>query len=149
MRHYEIVILIHPDQSEQVSAMVERYQGMITKEGGKIHRNEDWGRRSLAYPINKVYKAHYVLWNVESPSSVIEELNRLFRINDAILRSQFLVRDSAETEPSIIFRAKERAEKAAEEHTRRAAHSSEASKYVNESQVLDELADNGFDSDSK
>ena len=86
MRHYEIVFIVHPDQSEQVPAMVERYKTMIAEAGGKIHRLEDWGRRQLAYPINKIHKAHYVLMNIETTPEVVEELETAFRFNDAVLR---------------------------------------------------------------
>lgn len=100
MRHYEIVFLVHPDQSEQVPAMVERYQAMVTGSGGKIHRNEDWGRRQLAHPIHKVHKAHYVLMNVECGHDVIDELTRAFRFNDAVLRHLVISRNKAVTEAS-------------------------------------------------
>lgn len=100
MRHYEIVFLVHPDQSEQVPAMVERYHGMVTAAGGQIHRNEDWGRRQLAHPINKAHKAHYVLMNVECTHDVIEEITSAFRFNDAVLRHMILGRKEAVTEPS-------------------------------------------------
>ena len=86
MRHYEIVFIVHPDQSEQVPAMVERYKALVTENNGKIHRLEDWGRRQLAYPINKIHKAHYVLMNIEAIPAVIEELETGFRFNDAVLR---------------------------------------------------------------
>jgi small subunit ribosomal protein S6 len=100
MRHYEIVFLVHPDQSEQVPAMVERYQGMVTTSGGKIHRTEDWGRRQLAHPINKAHKAHYVLTNVECDSSVLAEITSAFKFNDAVLRHLVIVRKDAVTEAS-------------------------------------------------
>ncbi|VAW89076.1 SSU ribosomal protein S6p [hydrothermal vent metagenome] len=90
MKHYEIVFLVHPDQSEQVSAMVERYQGIIEADGGKVHRLEDWGRRQLAYPINKIHKAHYVLMNIECTKSALDELASMFRFNDAVLRNMVL-----------------------------------------------------------
>jgi small subunit ribosomal protein S6 len=86
MRHYEIVFLVHPDQSEQVPAMVEKYQGMVTEAGGQVHRSEDWGRRQLAHPINKIHKAHYALLNVECPFDVINEIKTAFKFNDAVLR---------------------------------------------------------------
>ena len=105
MRHYEIVFLVHPDQSEQVPAMVERYKQTIEKDGGKIHRLEDWGRRQLAYSINKVHKAHYILMNVEASQEAIEELNTNFRYNDAVLRNMVLQRDEATTEESFILKA--------------------------------------------
>ncbi len=100
MRHYEIVFLVHPDQSEQVPAMVERYQGMVTTSGGKIHRTEDWGRRQLAHPINKAHKAHYVLTNVECDSSVLAEITSAFKFNDAVLRHLVIARKDAVTEAS-------------------------------------------------
>jgi len=100
MRHYEIVFLVHPDQSEQVPSMVERYKGIVEESGGSVHRLEDWGRRQLAYPINKVHKAHYILLNVECSDAAIAELENLFRFNDAILRNMVLRRDEAVTEPS-------------------------------------------------
>lgn len=103
MRYYEIVFLVHPDQSEQVPTMVERYQKMITDSGGSIHRNEDWGRRKLTYPINKVHKAHYILMNIECKKSVIDEIVSGFRFNDAILRYLLLNCKEAVTEPSPIL----------------------------------------------
>lgn len=102
MRHYEIVFLVHPDQSAQVPAMVDRYKATIEAAAGKIHRLEDWGRRHLAYPINKVHKAHYVLMNIECDQPTLEELESGFRFNDAILRSMTLLRKEAVTEPSKI-----------------------------------------------
>ncbi|KZN12951.1 30S ribosomal protein S6 [Marinomonas sp. TW1] len=102
MRHYEIVFLVHPDQSEQVPAMVERYTNLITEDGGQVHRFEDWGRRQLAYPINKIHKAHYVLMNVECSDSVLSELNETFRYNDAIIRNLVIRRKDAVTEVSPI-----------------------------------------------
>jgi small subunit ribosomal protein S6 len=100
MRHYEIVFLVHPDQSEQVPAMVEKYQGMVTAVGGQVHRSEDWGRRQLAHPINKIHKAHYALLNVECPFDVIKEIKSAFKFNDAVLRHMVLQRDEAVTEAS-------------------------------------------------
>ncbi len=105
MRHYEIVFLVHPDQSEQVPAMVERYKQGIEKDGGKIHRLEDWGRRQLAYPINKVHKAHYILLNVESEQAAIDELSTAFRYNDAVLRNLVIRTDEPVTEESPILKA--------------------------------------------
>ncbi|MEE2892090.1 MAG: 30S ribosomal protein S6 [Pseudomonadota bacterium] len=104
MRHYEIVFLVHPDQSEQVPSMVERYKGLIEEHGGAIHRLEDWGRRQLAYPINKVHKAHYVLLNAECTDEVRAELESLFKFNDAVIRSMFLVRDEAVTDQSPMMK---------------------------------------------
>ena len=100
MRHYEIVFLVHPDQSEQVPAMVEKYQGMVTEAGGQVHRSEDWGRRQLAHPINKIHKAHYALLNIECPFDVIKEIKSAFKFNDAVLRHLVLSRDEAITEAS-------------------------------------------------
>ena len=100
MRHYEIVFMVHPDQSEQVPSMIERYQAMIEKAKGKIHRLEDWGRRQLAYPINKIHKAHYILMNVECDANTLNEITNSFRFNDAVLRHLVLNRNEAITEPS-------------------------------------------------
>lgn len=108
MRHYEIVFLVHPDQSEQVPAMIERYSKLMTDNGGSVHRLEDWGRRPLAYPIVKLHKAHYVLMNIECESKTLAELEDLFRFNDAVLRNLTVRRDSADTEVSLL--SKERAE---------------------------------------
>ncbi len=107
MRHYEIVFLVHPDQSEQVPAMIERYRSMIESEGGKIHRVEDWGRRQLAYPIAKVHKAHYVLLNIECGQTTLNELVSMFRFNDAVLRHLVVRRETAVTEPSPLIKPKE------------------------------------------
>ena len=107
MRHYEIVFLVHPDQSEQVPAMVERYRSMVEGDGGKVHRLEDWGRRQLAFPIAKVHKAHYVLMNVECGQKVLDELNSAFRFNDAVLRNLVISRNKAVTEASPLAKAKD------------------------------------------
>ena len=107
MRHYEIVFLVHPDQSEQVNAMVERYRTMIETNGGQLHRLEDWGRRQLAYPIGKVHKAHYVLMNIEVNAATLAELTSAFRFNDAVLRNLVIARDKAITETSLMAKAKE------------------------------------------
>lgn len=104
MRHYEIVFIVHPDQSEQVGAMVERYKAMINDADGKIHRLEDWGRRQLAYPINKIHKAHYVLMNVETTPEVIDEIETAFRFNDAVLRHLTVKMDEAVTEASPMMK---------------------------------------------
>ncbi|MCZ8234652.1 MAG: 30S ribosomal protein S6 [Inhella sp.] len=110
MRHYEIVLLIHPDQSEQVPAMLERYKGIVTAAGGKVHRVEDWGRRQLAYMIQKLAKAHYVCLNIEASKETLVELETGFRYNDAVLRHLTSKRDAAETTPSIMMKAVEREE---------------------------------------
>ncbi|WP_291511194.1 30S ribosomal protein S6 [Acidithiobacillus sp.] len=104
MRHYEIVFLVHPDQSELVPQMIERYRGMIEGDGGTIHRLEDWGRRQLAYPIKKAHKAHYILMNVECSAAALAELEDAFRFSDAVLRHLILARDEAITEPSFLAR---------------------------------------------
>ena len=122
LRHYEVVFLVHPDQSEQVNAMVERYRSMIETGGGAIHRLEDWGRRQLAYPINKVHKAHYVLMNIECNAPVLTELTSAFRFNDAVLRHLVISRDKAIVEPSIMAKAKdEQEEREGERRARNAA----------------------------
>ncbi len=110
MRHYEIVFLVHPDQSEQVSAMVERYRAMIEGDGGKIHRLEDWGRRQLAYPINKIHKAHYILMNIECSRAIVDELTSAFRFNDAVIRNLIIQRPGPDTEPSPLARPRDERE---------------------------------------
>ena len=104
MRHYEVVFLVHPDQSEQVSGMIERYKQLMADNDGKVHRLEDWGRRQLSYPINKIHKAHYVMMNVECSAKVLEELSSLFRFNDAVLRNLIIKRKEAITEESFILK---------------------------------------------
>ncbi|TNF32970.1 MAG: 30S ribosomal protein S6 [Gammaproteobacteria bacterium] len=108
MRHYEVVFLVHPDQSEQVPAMIERYRGIIESKGGKIHRLEDWGRRQLAYPINKIHKAHYVLMNIECGREEMEELESAFRYNDAVLRNLVIKTSKAVTEASPLVKDAEK-----------------------------------------
>ncbi len=110
MRHYEIILLIHPDQSEQVPAMLERYKGMVTAGGGQIHRVEDWGRRQLAYQINKLNKAHYMCLNIEISQEVLAELEHAFRFNDAVLRHLTVAKEVADTEPSSMMKTVEREE---------------------------------------
>lgn len=110
MRHYEIVLLIHPDQSEQVPAMLERYKSSIIAAGGKVHRVEDWGRRSLAYIIDKVSKAHYLCVNIECTPAALRELETAFRFNDAVLRHLTIVLDKAVSAPSVMMRHVEREE---------------------------------------
>jgi small subunit ribosomal protein S6 len=114
MRHYEVVFLVHPDQSGQVPTMVDRYKAMIKQGQGKIHRHEDWGRRQMAYPINKVHKAHYILMNIECNQPTIDELENAFRYNDAVIRNLILRREKAITEPSPMMKSRE-------EHGRRAS----------------------------
>ncbi len=121
MRHYEVVFLVHPDQSEQVPGMIERYTQLMVDSGGNVHRIEDWGRRQLAYPINKIHKAHYVMMNIECGGEALEELSTLFRYNDAVLRNLVIKRKEAVTEESLILKqereSKER--KARIEHKRK------------------------------
>ena len=107
MRHYEIVFMVHPDQSEQVNGMIERYTASITEAGGTIHRLEDWGRRQLAYPINKLHKAHYVLMNIEAEQNVIDDLETAFRFNDAVIRNMIMRTKAAVTEVSVVAKARE------------------------------------------
>ena len=107
MRHYEIVVLVHPDQSEQVPAMLERYKGIVTAAGGAVHRIEDWGRRQLAYPLAKVHKAHYLLLNIETDQKALAELTAGFRFSDAVLRHLVVSMDAAVTEPSPMARGEE------------------------------------------
>ncbi|MGB0449173.1 MAG: 30S ribosomal protein S6 [Porticoccaceae bacterium] len=136
MRHYEIVFLVHPDQSEQVPGMIERYSASIEADKGKIHRMEDWGRRQLAYPINKIHKAHYILMNVECGQDALDELNSTFRYNDAVLRSLVIRRDEAITAESPIMKA-ENADKADKEaRERRAA----AKQKADEAKAAEEAA---------
>jgi len=115
MRHYEVVFLVHPDQSEQVPGMVERYRSNIEARGGKIHRLEDWGRRQLAYPIQKLHKAHYILMNIECDGEALQELENAFRFNDAVLRNLVISMDAAVTEPSYLAKGQEERE---ESHSR-------------------------------
>jgi len=117
MRHYEIVVLIHPDQSEQLPGMLDRYRKLIEDKKGTIHRLEDWGRRPLAYPIVKLHKAHYVLMNIECDTETLSELEDLFRFNDAVLRNLTIRRDEADTKPSLL--SKEAEKKAERKQQRR------------------------------
>ncbi|MBK8284699.1 MAG: 30S ribosomal protein S6 [Ahniella sp.] len=117
MRHYEIVFLVHPDQSEQVSAMIERYKSLIEADKGAIHRLEDWGRRQLAFPIQDLAKAHYVLMNIECSQNVLNELASSFRFNDAVIRHLILQQDAAQTEMSSIMKAKDEKPKRREDET--------------------------------
>ena len=128
MRHYEIVFLVHPDQSEQVPAMVEKYHGMVTESGGTVHRSEDWGRRQLAHPINKIHKAHYALLNVECDFAVIEEIKTAFKFNDAVLRNLVMSRDDAVTEasPMAVAVAEEKAKEKEAQQRREAKAAAES-----------------------
>ena len=111
MRHYEVVFLVHPDQSEQVPAMIERYRAIVESDGGKVHRLEDWGRRQLAYPIAKVHKAHYVLMNIETGQEALNELKNAFRFNDAVIRDMVLVKKEAVTEASPMSKQREESDR--------------------------------------
>jgi len=110
MRHYEVVFIVHPDQSEQVPAMTERYQSLVTGNGGQVNRQEDWGRRQLAYPIQKLVKAHYVCLNIECNQATLDELEHLFRYNDAVLRHLVIKTKKADTTPSVMMKSVEREE---------------------------------------
>ena len=124
MRHYEVVFMVHPDQSEQVPGMIERYSAVITKDGGTVHRLEDWGRRQLAYHINKVHKAHYILMNVEASNEAMEELSTTFRYDDAVIRNLVIRRDELVAEESLIMKAeKEDRERKSRYQERQAAES--------------------------
>jgi len=143
MRHYEIVFLVHPDQSEQVSGMIERYTASIEAGEGKVHRLEDWGRRQLAYPINKIHKAHYILMNVECGQEALDELNSTFRYNDAVLRSMVIRRDEAITIESPIMKAEnaDKADKEARERRNAAkAKADEAKAAEDAAKAADEAA---------
>ncbi len=126
MRHYEIVFLVHPDQSEQVPAMIERYRATIESQGGKIHRLEDWGRRQLAYPIQKLAKAHYVLMNIECGTQELEELESAFRFNDAVLRNLIISRKDAVTDASLLAKRGDDRDDREETPRRQAAKDDEA-----------------------
>ena len=143
MRHYEIVFLVHPDQSEQVPAMVEKYQGMVTESGGQVHRSEDWGRRQLAHPINKIHKAHYALLNVECPFDVITEIKTAFKFNDAVLRHMVIARDEAVTEasPMAVAVAEEKAKEKEAQQRRDAKAAAEAAQRAEEEKAAREAAE--------
>jgi len=142
MRHYEIVFLVHPDQSEQVPAMVERYKSTIIAAGGQVHRFEDWGRRQLAYSINKIHKAHYILMNVEAGQAVLDELTTTFRYNDAVLRHLVIRTDEAVTEESFIMKA----EKESRERKARSDRRQEESSVRTEAEPAEEdLSDDDMD----
>ena len=150
MRHYEIVFLVHPDQSEQVPAMVERYQAMVTEAGGSIHRTEDWGRRQLAHPINKIHKAHYVLINVECDFAVIDEMKSAFRFNDAVLRHMVIARDEAVTEasPMAVAVAEEKAKEREAQQRRDAKAAAEAAMRDDTDNASEKASDEDKDEDA-
>ena len=140
MNHYEIVLLFHPDQGEQVPAMMERYTNTVTEAGGSIHRSEDWGRRQLAYPINDLHKAHYILWNIETSVETLDELTTTFRFNDAVLRNMVIKRKDAVTEISPIKAAESRQDR--ERSERRSDRDAEQS---NDAVIENADDDNGPD----
>ena len=137
MRHYEVVFLVHPDQSEQVPGMIERYSNIITEKGGKIHRIEDWGRRQLAYTINKIHKAHYALMNIECAEEALTELTTSFRYNDAVLRNLVIRTDEAITDESFIMKSenesRERKQRAEERRSEESSSNESASDSADES----------------
>lgn len=135
MRHYEIVVMVHPDQSDQVPAMIERYKNMVEGDGGKVHRMEDWGRRQLAYPIVNLHKAHYVLLNVECTDAVLKELESAFRFNDAVIRKLVMRMDKAETEQSPLFKVPEEDKKPEYKRNAEAAADAEAAPAATEEGV--------------
>lgn len=141
MRHYEIVFMVHPDQSDQVPAMVERYRALIEEDGGQIHRLEDWGRRQLAYPINKIHKAHYILMNVECSQPVLEEIQSAFRFNDAVIRNLIIQRDGPDTEPSPLLKARdERPEREEREEREERGHRADREEIDDDVEADDEAA---------
>jgi small subunit ribosomal protein S6 len=142
MRHYEIVFMVHPDQSEQVNGMIERYTKMIKDADGTVHRLEDWGRRQLAYPINKIHKAHYILMNVECGQEVLDELTSIFRYNDAIIRNLVIKRDGPVTEMSPI-------QKAENENRERKARAVQRARVEEAAEGSDDSDDSSDDSDAE
>ncbi len=141
MRHYEIVFMVHPDQSEQVPGMIERYTNVITKDGGQIHRLEDWGRRQLAYHINKIHKAHYVLMNVEASNDAMEELTTTFRYNDAVIRNLVIRRDEPVTEESLIMKAEKEDRERKSRYQERQAAEAKAAEKPKEAEASEEVAE--------
>ena len=151
MRHYEIVFLVHPDQSEQVPAMVERYHGMVTAGDGQVHRSEDWGRRQLAHPINKVHKAHYVLMNVECTREVLDEITGAFKFNDAVLRHLVIQRKKAITvaSPMAVAVEEEKAKEKEAQRRRDAKAAAEAAMTAKNNETSESKSDEGEDSAAK
>jgi len=148
MRHFEICFLVHPDQSEQVPAMLERYRNLIESRNGKIHRLEDWGRRQLAYPIVKLHKAHYILMNIECDNETLAELEGAFRFNDAVLRHLTVRRQEAITEQSLMMKAKEDKDRPGRDYSdRKRSHSDDGSEDDDLDVDLDESDDEFDDGD--
>ena len=143
MRHYEIVLMFHPDQSEQVPTMLERYQKVITEGKGKVHRQEDWGRRQLAYQINKVHKAHYILLNIECGQEVLSELEHAFRFNDAIIRDLILSKDEAITEPSQMIKRMKDEQRSQERYEKKVAQERREAKPETAAEAKPEAAAEG------
>jgi small subunit ribosomal protein S6 len=145
MRHYEIVFMVHPDQSDQVGGMLDRYSKLVADAGGKVHRLEDWGRRQLAYPINKIHKAHYVLMNIECGQDVLDEITTLFRYNDAVLRNLVIKRKDAISDMSDIMKAENESR---ERKARASARMQEEASYESdESDDDDDVMDDSDDED--
>jgi len=144
MRHYEICFLVHPDQSEQVPAMLERYRNLIETKDGRVHRLEDWGRRQLAFPIDKLHKAHYILMNIECDSETLSELEAAFRFNDAVLRHLTIRRQSAVVEQSLMMKAKEDKDKTGRDRPKRRHHDSDD---MDDEDLDDDLDDDDLDDD--
>jgi small subunit ribosomal protein S6 len=151
MRHYEICFLVHPDQSEQVPAMLERYRHMIEEKNGSIHRLEDWGRRQLAYPIAKLHKAHYVLMNIECDDQTLSELEGAFKFNDAVLRHLTIRKQSAVVEQSEMLKAKEEKDRSSRDHgDRRRASSRDSSDDIDDDDNDDDdLEDDDLEDDDE
>jgi len=153
MRHFEICFLVHPDQSEQVPAMLERYRNLIEGRGGKVHRLEDWGRRQLAYPIVKLHKAHYILMNIECDNETLAELEGAFRFNDAVLRHLTIRRQEAISEQSLMMKAKEDKDKPGRDHSDRKRTHSDSDDDTDDDDDADEddedLEDDDFDDDEE
>ena len=147
MRHYELVLLVHPDQSEQVPGMLDRYQSLVETNGGKVHRSEDWGRLQLAYTIAKLHKAHYLMLNIECDAATLEELEGVFRFNDAILRHLTVRKDEAETEPSIMLKRKENKDER-DQRRRAAAEGPDTDSDNDDDDDDDDREEAGDDSDS-
>ncbi len=150
MRHYEIVFLVHPDQSELVPAMVDRYTAIVEKAEGKIHRIEDWGRRQMAYSINKIHKAHYVLMNIECSLDTLREIENIFRFNDAIIRSMVMKKDEAITEASPLMEEKNKEESSRREEPRSEAPAkAEAAPEANEGETVEQEGESSSDDASQ
>jgi small subunit ribosomal protein S6 len=148
MRHYEIVLIVHPDQSEQVPAMIERYRGIVTAKDGNVHRVEDWGRRQLAYLIQKVHKAHYVLMNIECSQEVLNELEYAFKFSDAILRHLIVRMDGPMTDPSPMLQQKEKADAAADSSNETEEAADEVAVTESSDKSAGEAATEGAEADS-